>query len=151
MATGTAVFHCLVAFFPLAIGLVLMHGTFPIAILYLPLFVTPLALAVCGISWVLAAIGVFIRDIQQALGPGVTILMFLSALFYPIQAVPEQARHLLALNPMITLIDNARRAIVWGLTPDYVAMAYLAAGGVLLFFVGYIVFSRCRSAFADVI
>jgi lipopolysaccharide transport system permease protein len=151
MATGTAVFHCLVAFIPLAIGLGLTRGTLPVTILYLPLFVAPLALAVCGLSWVLAAIGVFIRDIQQALSPGVLILMFLSAIFYPIQAVPEQARHLLALNPMITLIDNARKAIVWGIRPDYVALAYLAAGSILLFLLGYIVFIRSRSAFADVI
>jgi homopolymeric O-antigen transport system permease protein len=151
VATGTAVFHCLVAFAPLAVGLVLAHHRVPFTILYLILFLVPLTLASCGASWLLSALGVFFRDIQPVLTAAITILMFMSAIFYPLNAIPEAWRGVIALNPMVHLIENARAAIIWGATPNWLIYFVLLAGSLLVFLGGYFVFDRSKSAFADVL
>ena len=89
VATGTAIFHCLIAFLPLAIGLSISRHEMPFTVLYLFVFLVPLALLTCGASWIFAATGVFFRDIQPVLTAAITILMFMSAIFFPLQAVPE--------------------------------------------------------------
>jgi lipopolysaccharide transport system permease protein len=44
-------------------------------------------LSILGLSWILASLGVFIRDVPQTIGILVTILMFLSPVFYPLSAL----------------------------------------------------------------
>jgi lipopolysaccharide transport system permease protein len=151
VATGTAIFHCLIAFLPLAIGLGISQHVIPFTILYVFVFLVPLALLTCGASWLFSATGVFFRDIQPILTAGITILMFMSAIFYPLRAIPAQWRGVLGLNPMVHLIDSGRAAIVWGMTPDWLAYFGLVLGSLAVFLLGYFVFDRSKSAFADVI
>jgi lipopolysaccharide transport system permease protein len=151
VATGTAIFHCLVAFLPLTIGLIISRHEVPFTVLYLFIFLVPLALLTCGASWIFAATGVFFRDIQPVLTAAITILMFMSAIFFPLQAVPENWRGLIGLNPMVHLIDSGRAAIVWGMTPDWFSYSLLVLGSLAVFLLGYFVFDRSKSAFADVI
>ena len=151
VATGTAVFHCLIAFAPLAIGLALAHQQIPFTLLYLFLFLIPLVLLTCGASWILASAGVFFRDVQPVLTAAITILMFMSAVFFPLKAVPEKWRVWIGLNPMVHLIEGARGSIIWGALPDWRAYFVLLTGGLMTFVLGYFIFDRSKSAFADVV
>lgn len=49
----------------------------------------PLILVVMGLSWILASLGVFLRDVGQIISLLVTVMMFLSPIFYPVSALPE--------------------------------------------------------------
>ena len=151
VATGTAVFHCLVAFVPLAIGLAIARQQIPYTLFYIFLFLVPLVFLTCGASWILASAGVFFRDVQPVLTAAITILMFMSAVFFPLKAVPEQWRVWIGFNPMVHLIEGARGAIIWGAIPDWRAYLILLVGGLLVFFLGYFIFDRSKSAFADVV
>jgi lipopolysaccharide transport system permease protein len=151
VATGTAIFHCLIAFLPLAIGLGISRHEIPFTVLYLFVFLVPLSLLTCGASWIFAAIGVFFRDIQPILVAAITILMFMSAIFFPLRAVPEKWRAVIGLNPMVHLVESARAAIVWGVTPNWLTYFVLFAGSLAIFLMGYFVFDRSKSAFADVL
>jgi lipopolysaccharide transport system permease protein len=151
VATGTAVFHCLIAFIPLAIGLAVAHQQIPFTLLYLFLFMVPLVFLTCGASWILASAGVFFRDVQPVLTAAITILMFMSAVFFPLKAVPEHWRVWIGLNPMVHLIEGARGAIIWGAIPDWRTYFVLLAGGLAALLLGYFVFDRSKSAFADVV
>jgi lipopolysaccharide transport system permease protein len=151
VTTGTAVFHCLIAFVPLALGLGLVHQQIPFTVLFLFLYLIPLALLACGSSWILAAVGVFFRDIQPVLTVAITVLMFTSAIFYPLNAVPENLRAIICLNPMVHLVQNARAAIIWAVMPDWRVYFLLLAGSLAVFLGGYFVFERSKPAFADVL
>jgi lipopolysaccharide transport system permease protein len=151
VATGTAVFHCLIAFVPLAIGLAIAHQQIPFTLLYIFLFLVPLVFLTCGASWILASAGVFFRDVQPVLTAAITILMFMSAVFFPLKAVPEKWRVWIGLNPMVHLIEGARGAVIWGVTPDWRAYLVLLIGGLIVFLLGYFIFDRSKSAFADVV
>jgi lipopolysaccharide transport system permease protein len=65
----------------------------------------PLAGLCLSCSWVLSALGAFIRDISQAIGVLTSMLMFISAVFYPASALPEKWQQLAHLNPLATIIE----------------------------------------------
>src|SRR5438552_1253378 len=80
----------------------------PWSILLFPLVLLPLVFASLGAAWFLAAFGVFVRDVGQITGVFTTILMFLSAVFYPLSALPERYQNLLKLNPLVLIITESR-------------------------------------------
>lgn len=121
------------------------------AIFLLPLLALPLLLLSLGVCYLLAALGVFLRDIGQVIGPLVMTLMFLSPVFYPAQIVPQPWRDLLALSPMAATIDWVRGAIFLGSLPA--AGNYFAhlAFALLFLALGYRTFMALRPGFADVV
>jgi lipopolysaccharide transport system permease protein len=150
-ATGSALFHCLMAYVPMIALLVIFHTAVPFSALFIPVYLLPLTILALGVSWGVAALGVFIRDLQLFLTSVVTVLMFLSAVFYPLQAVPSQLRIWIYLNPLAGFLDSARKSIVWGMAPDWMAYFVFFAWAISALFLGYLVFSRSKRAFADVI
>jgi lipopolysaccharide transport system permease protein len=151
VATGAAIFHCLVAFVPLALGLAMAHHEIPFNTLWVFVFLLPMSIWTCGIGWILAAIGVFFRDIQNVLVAVITILMFTSAIFYPLRAVPLPWRTILELNPLVRFIEGARSAVIWGYPPNWIIYLLLLIVSLLIACIGYFVFNKAKPAFADVI
>ena len=87
---------------------VVVRGVPPPTVLLLPLAVLPLALLALGAVWLLSSIGAFVRDLAPFVGTLTLALMFLSAVFYPIEALPEPARTAIGLNPVARAIESAR-------------------------------------------
>jgi homopolymeric O-antigen transport system permease protein len=151
VAVLAALFHLAIATIPLVVGLLIAHGSVPWGVLLLIPIVIPLVLATLGVSWLLTALGVFIRDLQAAVVPALTILMFLSCIFYPLSAVPQNFRPFIQLNPMAELIQGARDAVMLNAIPDWRVWICLFGAGIILFGLGLWVFRSCRGAFADTI
>jgi homopolymeric O-antigen transport system permease protein len=149
VAVLAALFHLAIATIPLVVGLFLVHGSIPWGVLLLIPIAVPLVLATLGASWFLSSVGVFVRDLQAAVGPALTILMFLSCIFYPMSAVPEALRSVIVLNPMADLVECARRAAMSNTIPDWKIAIGLLGSGLVAFGIGLLVFRVCRPAFAD--
>lgn len=149
VAVLASLFHLTIASALLVIGIGIAHHTFTFSFLYLIPFVIPLVLATVGLSWLLSAIGVFIRDLQSAIPPVLTVLMFLSSVFYSISAVPQTVRPIIKLNPMAQLIELSRDAVVWAIPPNWYIVLGLYALSILIFFFGYWIFHLSKTAFAD--
>jgi len=150
VATLDALFHCLVAFVPLLAGLTFSHGAIPWSILFLPLFLLPFALLSAGCALFLSALGVFVRDIKAAIQPALNILMFFSAVFYPLAAVPGRLRQVIGLNPLAVLIENARNSMILGIPPAPLAVVLITLGAALFLLAGSYFFEKSKPAFADV-
>ena len=91
--------------------------------------VLPLALGILGLTWALSAVGVYFRDLSQAVGLLVTLLLFLIPIFYPASAVPEAYRPFIAYNPLAVLVEQARAVLLWGRWPDWTALAWVGLLG----------------------
>jgi homopolymeric O-antigen transport system permease protein len=102
-------------------------------------------------SWVLSAVGVFIRDTPSIVGPITTVLMFLSAVFFPISSVPPVARWLVKLNPLAILVDQGRACLMYDRWPNFIELGTLFVLSVFAALLGYATFMRMKAAFADVI
>lgn len=129
----------------------LFIGLPPPATLLLPLLAIPLLMLTLGISYLLAALGVFLRDIGQLTGSLVMTLMFLSPVFYPAEIVPQPWRDWLMLNPLAATIGWVRNAIFTGSLPVPLDYFGQLAAGLLVLILGYRTFMALRPGFADVI
>ena len=108
-----------------------------------------LGIAVTGVALLLAALQVFIRDIEHILMPVLMILMYLTPILYPLTLVPETMRPWVAANPFGWLVARLRDALLDGKLglhwDDAVAVLVAAA----LFFAGRAVFRRLSPHFED--
>lgn len=119
--------------------------------LALPLLLIPLALIALGLAWGLAAVGVYIRDITH-LSPFLsTALMFSSAPFYSPAKIPPGIWAFLQYNPMLVIIDEARRLVLWQTPLDYGAIGYVYVFAIVTVAIGYTLFHLLRPYFAEVI
>lgn len=132
------------------LGLVL--GT-PVAwtTIFLPLIVLPIALQAPGATWMLASLGVYLRDTQQIVGLCVTVLMFASPVFYPAAVLPAEWQTVLAANPLSLTIEQARAAVIFGQVPAVAPLCAMTLYGFLFAWLGWMWFERTRQGFADVL
>jgi len=151
VATFTALFHYAIGLIVLFAAIWFVRGAVPLTALLLPLVIAPFLLFCAGLTWFLSALGVYVRDIGQVIGVAVSALMFLSPLFFPVTAVPEQFRHLLLFNPLTFPIELSRDLLVWGRLPDWSALAMYALVCLLVAWSGLWWFNRTRRGFADVL
>lgn len=119
--------------------------------LFLPLVFLPLALFIIGLSWVLASLGVYLRDVSQFVGILTTVLMFLSPIFYPVSALPEAYQSFLLLNPLMPAIEQTRNILFWGKMPDVTMLGLYFLVATFIAWLGFAWFQKTRKGFADVL
>lgn len=151
MIASTAFFHFCIGFLLLFVFNTLAHGTVHATTLLAPVVVMPLVFLALGVSWFLASIGVFVRDVGQITGILVTVLLFLCPIFYPLEAVPEQVRWLLYLNPLTFIVEQFRAIVIFGRFPEWGRLVIYYGIALVIMRAGYLWFLRTRRAFADVL
>lgn len=148
---GSGLVHLAIALVLLLVGQWLTNGSLPWTIILFPAAMLPLCLGLMGLMWLLAALGVYLRDIGQATGVLVGGLLFVSPVFYPVQAVPESVRWLLWINPLSYFIELGRDLLLWGRLPDIGDWLLACIVSLLVFGAGHFGFQRLRKGFADVL
>ena len=150
VALTAALFHFAVsaALLLLATGLWLGWSA---SMLLLPLAVLPLLPLLLGLAWLLSALGVFVRDLGQFIGLAVSLLLFLSPVFYGVERLPAAVQPWMAVNPLAWPIEHVRRAVFGGTAFDWPAWGLSLALGLLVAALGAWVFARLRGGFADVV
>jgi|SRR5215831_14448424 len=151
VAAGSALFHSAVSIVVLLAAQLVFEHALAWTVIFLPAVVAPLLLATMGLAWFLSSIGVYVRDIGQTIGIFTTVLLFLSPVFYPVDALPENYRILLLLNPLTFVIGDARRVLIWGQAPDWAGLALYSATSFVVAWLGFWWFQRTRRGFADVV
>ena len=147
----SATFHALVSIVILLLATLILTGGVPWTAVFFPLIYLPLALFTLGLSWFIAALGVYLRDVAQITMLFTTALMFLSGVFYPLSALPEAFRFLGELNPLAYLIDESRQVLLEGQILDFRAWAFMTSGGAVAAWLGFAWFQKTRGGFADVV
>lgn len=151
VSTGTALFHMAVSAGILLLFFFLTHLTIHWTVVFLPLVLLPLLLLSMGVSWFVASLAVFLRDVAQIVGILSTVLLFLSPIFYPLSAVPEALRAYLYLNPLTLIIEQVRNVVIWGVVPEWGPLSVYFLVSLIVMWSGYWWFQRTRNAFADVV
>ena len=151
VSLGTVMFHSAVSLFVLLLAQLIINRSLPWTILLFPLVLLPLIFASLGISWILSALGVYIRDIGQLTNVFTTVLMFISAVFYPLSALPATYQTLLKLNPLVLIITESRNVLIYGSLPDWNSLAIACLAGFFIALAGFWWFQKTRKGFADVL
>jgi lipopolysaccharide transport system permease protein len=147
----SALFHGMISLGVWLLAYLMFFGLPHATALYLPLIILPFLLLVMGLSWALASLGVFLRDVSQIIGTIITVLMFMSPIFYPVTALPEEFRQWLYFNPLTPIVEQVRDVLYWGKLPNFSVLGVYALVSAIIAWLGFACFQKTRKGFADVL
>lgn len=151
MTAGTAIGNFLVSLLVLMAFCLASGTTMHASGLLLPIIMLPLLLTTIGFSWVLASLGVYLRDFAQVIGMLTTVALFMAPIFYPISSLPVFFQNLLVLNPVTLPVIQLRNALLWGEPVDWLVWSISLVIGLAIFYLGFVWFQKTRKGFADVL
>lgn len=151
VAVGSALFHAVISIGVLFLAEFVIIQHVPLTAMLLPVVLLPLIAGLIGLSWLLAGLGVYLRDISQVTIMLSTAMLFVSAVFFPLSALPEPYRSWLRFNPLAIVIEQSRDILIFGRVPDITQWSLTMAFGVFLAWVGFAAFQKARRGFANVL
>lgn len=151
ISMGAALFHTLISLCVLLIAFVIFNGYLHWTAIFTPLVLLPLVILTLGLAWMLASLGVFLRDVGQTIGIITTVMMFLAPVFYPVTALPEKFRPFIMANPLTFIIEQAREVLIWGHLPNWLGLGLYTLAAIAAAWAGYAWFQKTRKGFADVL
>lgn len=151
VSLGVAAFHLAVSVVVWLLFYLLAFGPPSLAALQFPILLVPLAFMCLGISWILASLGVYLRDVGQVVGIVITVLMFMSPIFYPIEALPEEFRFYMHLSPLTYFVEQSRDLLIWGEPLVWSQWLVSLVVSLLVAAAGFAWFQKTRKGFADVL
>ena len=110
-----------------------------IAYVIFPLF--SLLLLIVGLGLILAVLNTYFTDIGYLYNVFTLILMYASAMFYPIEIVPARVQMIFTLNPIYSAISCFRECILYGIPPTFSTLLYLTVFGITVFLLGLVLFN----------
>ncbi len=148
---SSTLFHTAISLVVLLLAQFILNQHIPLTAILLPIVLTPLMLGIMGLAWFLAALGVYLRDVSQITGMFTTVMLFISAVFFPITALPERYQGWLHFNPLAVIIEQSRSVLIFGRLPSLAAWAILMGLGIVMAWAGFSWFQKTRKGFADVL
>lgn len=148
---GAALFHAFISVLVLLCGFVVLNGYIHWTAILLPVVISPFLLMTLGFAWMIASMGVYLRDVGQFVGQVTTVMLFLSPVLYPISMLPERFHVFLMINPLTFVIEQARIILLLGHLPDWRGLAIYTMVSALVAWLGYFWFQKTRRGFGDVL
>ena len=148
---ASALFHTCISFFVLFLAHLAIVQTVHWQLLLLPFLLVPFFIFLLGLVWMLSALGVYLKDLAQIIPIMVTVLMFMSPVFYPAEALPEQIRPIMYMNPLTPAIETLRAVLFEGQLPSLIAYGVALFVSIAFATLGFFIFKRLKVGFADVL
>jgi lipopolysaccharide transport system permease protein len=126
-------------------------SSLPVSILMLPLILIPLVFASIAVSFFISSLCVYFRDITQLVGNIVTVLLFVSPVFYSLDRIPGKYQWILLLNPLSHVLDISRKVMIFGGYPNLSYMVVYWLFSIAFLATGLWWFQRTRVSFSDLI
>ena len=147
----SGIFHLLISAGTLLLVLLVARGGLPLSALALPLVLLTFIPFLLGLAWFLSAIGVFVRDVGNVMAMVVSLIMFMSPVFYSVKSLNPDLQFWMGLNPLTLIIEQVRAVLLLGHWPDWGALGlYALLAGVFAVAAGTF-FQLTRKGFADVL
>ena len=108
-------------------------------------------LVALGLSFPIAALAVFYQDVQHALPIALTVLFYVSPVFYPANLVPGALRDAYLINPVAQVLTAYHTIVYEGRFPSMASVAWLTGTAIVLMGIGYAIFRRHETAIAEVV
>ena len=148
---ASALFQALTSIIILILFEILAFHSVPFTLLLLPLVWLPLLCGCLALCWLLSSLGVYLRDLDQLVPLFLSIAMFLSAIFYPIDSLPENIQSLMYINPLAIVVEQTRLVAVAGMYPNLFYIVFGSLFGLVFCEISFKLFQRSRRGFADVL
>lgn len=100
-----------------------------------------------GLGMILASINTFFRDAGHLYSVWITAWMYLTPLFYPVEAIPETIRVFIECNPLYYYVTYLRQLVIAGTIPDIRMNIICGSYSVLFLIIGLVVFKKKQDKF----
>ena len=151
VSVGAALFQAVVGFALAVPAVWLVTGTLPATALLVPVVLAPFVAMTLGVAWFLAGLGTYVRDVAQVTTSLVTMLLFVSGIFFPLADLPEWVQGWVLLSPATLPVDMVREVLVFGNMPDWGALGWYSFAALAVGMAGLGFFQMVRRGFADVL
>jgi lipopolysaccharide transport system permease protein len=135
----------LVVFYAYLIGMPDWH------ILFFPVIFAALIMLALGVVYGLSALGVYLPDLKNAVGPVSMALMFLTPIFYPLSIISAEMQSYILMNPLTMVVEELRRALFAQAAPSASSLLVLFGLSAVVLALGFCGFRKLRRGFADVL
>ena len=151
VSTFTALYHALASLVVLALFSLVFTGHIAWTFLLFPVVLLPLILISTAAGWLLASLGVYVRDVGQMTSLIVLALLYTAPVFFPLENMKPSIQAVMRFNPLTLLIVEARKVLLWGQWPDWSALAVYTCIALVACWLCYAWFQRTRAGFIDVL
>ncbi len=147
----SALFHTSASLIVLLLASTIANGGIFWTVFLIPIVLLPLTILILGFAWILASLGVYLRDIGQVIGVITTILLFLAPVFFPLSALPKEYHPIILANPLTFIIEQAREVLIFGHMPNWSGLGIYFLISLTVTWLGYFWFQKTRKGFSDVL
>jgi lipopolysaccharide transport system permease protein len=151
VTTLTALAHSVIGVVVWIVAHLLLIGPPHFSTLYFPFVLLAFSPVLLGIAWLLAALGVLVRDIAQLTGMLAQAMLFLTPVFYSLEIVPAAYREWFLANPLTYPVEQFRRVLISGVAPSWTGLVCYFAVACAFAFASRLLFRRLRPIFADIV
>lgn len=124
-------------------------GFNPLALLYLPLIMAIEYLLALGIAFIVSAVTVYFRDLEQIVGVLMMAWIYLTPIMYDVDYIPEQLRPLFFINPMTPVIIVYHDILYYRTAPNFSCLMQAGLVSLAIFVAGFLLFQRLDRNFAE--
>ena len=151
ITVATALIHAFIGIAVWFLGYTLLVGAPKATAILFPLILICFVPVLLGLGWLLSSMGVIVRDISQLTGMLNHTLLFLTPIFYSIEAAPPLLQKLLMINPLTFVVEQFRLVLFYGQMPALKGLAVYFALAFIFAWVSLVLFRRLRPTFADMV
>lgn len=151
ITVATALIHALIGMTVWLLGYAILFGTPKSTVVLFPLILACFVPVLLGLGWLLSAVGVVVKDISQLTSMLNHALLFLTPIFYSIEAAPPVLQNLLMLNPLTFVVEQFRLVLFYGQMPSMSGLAVYFVLASLFSWGALVLFRRLRPTFADLV
>ena len=146
---ASAIFQAVTGVIMLVVINWLIRGEISGTLIVLPILWIGFISNVVSLSWVISTIGVFIKDTGQVVTSWITIMMFLTPVFYPTSSLPGKITWLAKINPMGYVIESSRLIIMNNGMPEISVMIMYLVTSLIICEISLRMVQRYRRYFGD--
>lgn len=143
--------HGLIGFGILLTATLALRQTISPTIWLFPVVLAALLAFSLGVAWFVASLGVYIRDLNYIVSVTLTILFFLTPIFYPLSRLPAVFQAIMRANPLTVFVEESRSALLAGTWPNVVPLSIALVISFAALQLGYAWFMKTKRGFADVV
>ena len=124
------------------------------SLLFFPLLIVMMGVLGLGLGMLISSLVTKYRDFSNLIGFGVQLLMYLSAVMYPMALIKEKLPRygwLVEYNPLAYVIETTRYMLLDVGDISVLGLGYTFLITVIVFLVGVLVFNRTEKSFIDTV
>lgn len=123
-------------------------GLTPYILLY-PVVLAVQYVLLLGFALIFSSVTVYFRDLQHFIGVILQLLFYATPIVYSMEAIPENFRWILKINPMTYIIEGFRDIFYYQRMPDLKMLGMILVIGIVICIFGYMIFNKLQKRFAE--